>query len=106
MSNFWKTMTLCIFMTGCSSVINRPVVLDTSPATSISLDAKQRMVIAIDRTDENGKKSRTVCAEASPDAVEGIATALAAGVNGAGDEGGQTIGGHGMGGKKSGAARG
>ncbi len=84
MSAVWKTMVLCIVMTGCSSVINRPVVLDTSPATSISLDAKQRMVIAIDRTDENGKKSRTICAEASPDAVVGIATALAAGVNVAG----------------------
>src|SRR5882762_4190445 len=81
MPDFWKTVVLCMVMTGCSSVINRPVVLDTNPATSISLDAKQRMVIVIDRTEKDGKKSRTICAEASPDAVVGIATALAAGVN-------------------------
>jgi hypothetical protein len=84
MLRFLKNVCLCMILTGCTSVINRPIVLDTNPATSVSLDAKQRMVIAIDKGNVDGTKSRTVCAEASPDAVVGIASAIAAGANVAG----------------------
>lgn len=76
-----SVLALTLFLGACTSAIHKPVVLDTSPATSISLDGKQRMIVAI----EKGKdKQKVVCAEPSPDALVGIAASASAGLGLAG----------------------
>ena len=54
-------------LSGCSA-ITKPIKIDTTPPTSISVDAKQRLVIAINRGD-----TTLVCAEPSPDAFRALA---------------------------------
>ena len=71
---------LALIFTGCSSVINKPVVLDSQPPTSLSLDGKQRLVVVVDRGPVWDKR-RALCAEPSPDALTGIAASVAASAN-------------------------
>lgn len=57
---------------GCA--IFRPVTIGGDHPTSLSLDAKQRMVIAVRRPDKSGVPDRlVVCAEPSPDALQVLA---------------------------------
>lgn len=57
---------------GCSSTIHKRFSMDRPSATSISLDAKQRLVVVTDGGGEVGTR-RVLCAEPSPDALVGIA---------------------------------
>ena len=61
---------LFLFIPGCAS---ERFTIDQSPATSLSLDAKQRVVLV---TDKGGgeRKTRVVCAEPSPDVVASVVT--------------------------------
>ena len=70
----------CTLFSGCTSTIHKPLTIDSTPANSISLDGKQRMVIV---TDRGGSKNnaRVVCAEPSPDALVGIAASASAGLS-------------------------
>jgi hypothetical protein len=59
-------------LSGCSSVIHKRFTIDSTPATTVSLDAKQRLVLVTDKGGKDNKK-RIVCAEPSPDAMVGLA---------------------------------
>ena len=72
-----------MLLTGCNSVIYKPVPVDTNPATSFSLDGKQRMILVTDRGGKNHDK-RVLCAEPSPDALVGIAASASGGLSIAG----------------------
>ena len=64
---------IAILVLSACSTIHERFSIDSTPATSVSLDAKQRLVLV---TDKAGLKhdSRAVCAEPSPDAMVGIAS--------------------------------
>jgi hypothetical protein len=72
-----------LLLTGCSSVIYKTVSVDTAPATSLSLDGKQRVILVTDRGGTLHDK-RVVCAEPSPDALVGIAASASGGLSIAG----------------------
>jgi hypothetical protein len=72
-----------LLLTGCSSVIYKTVAVDTTPATSLSLDGKQRVILVTDRGGITHDK-RVVCAEPSPDALVGIAASASGGLSIAG----------------------
>lgn len=57
---------------GCTSTIHKRFSIDRPSATSLSLDAKQRLFIVTDRGGPLGN-ARVTCAEPSPDAIMGIA---------------------------------
>jgi len=57
---------------GCSSDVYKTFTLDKEPTTSVSLDARQRVVLSTDKAGEN-HKSRVICAEPSPDALVSVA---------------------------------
>jgi hypothetical protein len=61
-----------ILLSGCSSTIFEEFSLDDKPTTSLSVDAKQRLLLVTDRGGPS-KNERIVCAEPSPDAIMGIA---------------------------------
>lgn len=65
---------------GCSSVIYRPFSLDTQPATSLSIDARQRFVLVTDKGGKNGNR-RVTCAEPSPDVFSAVAASATANAN-------------------------
>jgi len=59
-----------LFITGCAS---GRFTIDQTPATSLSLDAKQRVVLVTDKGGGESKK-RVVCAEPSPDVLTSVVT--------------------------------
>jgi hypothetical protein len=75
-----KRLILLVFIagflaTGCSGTIFKKFSIDDTPPNSISLDARQRLIIVTDKggpaSDDDGKplqQNRVVCAEPSPDA--------------------------------------
>lgn len=79
-----SALSVLLSTSGCGSTIHRPFAIDTHPATSLSVDAKQRMVFVTDRAttarrSEKGSMQgtkRVLCAEPSPDAIVGVSTAL------------------------------
>lgn len=64
--------TTMLAFVGCSSTIHEQFSIDERPATSLSLDAKQRLFVVTDKGGRN-KDQRVICAEPSPDALVGIA---------------------------------
>src|SRR5512145_2909167 len=71
-----------LLSSGCSSVIHKTFSVDSTPATSVALDVKQRAILATERVDrETGLKRRVVCAEPSPDALVGVAAAASLAVD-------------------------
>lgn len=70
----WKLLIIIapLTFTSCSSVIHERFSLDGQPANSVSLDAKQRVIVVTDKAGEDGNR-RAICAEPSPDAMVGIA---------------------------------
>jgi hypothetical protein len=60
-----------IVISGCSSTIFKTHQFDTVPPTSVSIDAKQRMLVARTRspTEDDPIERLTVCLEPSPDAL-------------------------------------
>lgn len=60
-----------MFTSGCTSDIFRQFNVDHSPPSSLSLDAKQRIILV---TEKGGidHKARIICAEPSPDIVASI----------------------------------
>lgn len=63
---------------GCANYIFRPFNIDD--ANSISVDAKQRMVLVTHRGGKSGDRT-VVCTEPSPDAISALATSAAANVS-------------------------
>lgn len=51
---------------------------DLGGVQTLSIDAKQRLVLVGTRTEKNGRKTRVVCAEPSPDALVAQAAVLSA----------------------------
>jgi hypothetical protein len=64
-------------MCGCSGVIYQPFSLDTQPATSLSVDARQRFLLVTDKGGKLGNR-RVTCAEPSPDVFAAIAASATA----------------------------
>jgi len=64
---------------GCSGVHYKTFSLDKSPTTSLSLDARQRVILVTDRGGPEGNR-RVVCAEPSPDvfATAAVSASLSA----------------------------
>jgi len=62
---------------GCSSVIHQPFSIDTQPATSLSIDARQRLVLVTDKGGKDGNR-RVTCAEPSPDVFSAVAASATA----------------------------
>jgi hypothetical protein len=60
---------------------------DLGGVRTLSIDAKQRLVLVGTRTEEDGTKTRVVCAEPSPDALVAQAAVLSASGNYKGPEG-------------------
>lgn len=67
-----------VLISGCTGTHYRSFTLDSSPRTSLSVDARQRMILTTDRGGPEGNK-RVVCAEPSPDAF--TAASLSAALN-------------------------
>lgn len=70
-------LPLAMGLYGCSGVIYKEFSIDDSPATSLSVDARQRLIFV---THKGTKKhdQRVVCAEPSPDVAVAAAAALSA----------------------------
>lgn len=79
-------LLVLFFISGCTSDIYRQFNIDQSPPTSLSLDAKQRVVLV---TGKGGmaNNSRIICAEPSPD----IAASLQASGSLAGSGNGEAL---------------
>lgn len=71
----------CVSLCGCSTIY-RTVSIDSTPATSVNIDAKERMILVTDKGGTDHR--RVVCAEPSPDTAVGLAasSSLAASVKG------------------------
>lgn len=68
-----KMVCLCLVLsTGCSSAVFEKFHVDTLPPTSLSLDARQRVVLSTAKGGANHNE-QIVCAEPSPDAIVSIA---------------------------------
>ena len=77
---------IIISINGCSTIF-KPIKIDASPPLSVSVDAKQRLVIAIERKMPGEAQGKTiVCAEPSPDAFRALAASGGANVALAGKE--------------------
>lgn len=83
---FWLPLLL-LGLSGCTSTIHRPFSVDTDPATSLSVDARQRIILVTDKGGTDGNR-RVVCAEPSPDVFSALAATAAARAN-VGTEGGE-----------------
>jgi len=68
-------LALCALASGCGSVIYKPFTIDETPPSSLSIDAKQRLLLVTNKGGQN-RDERVVCAEPSPDAMVGVAAAL------------------------------
>ena len=71
-------LTAALAIDGCSRPFYKAFPLDTSPPTSLSLDARQRVVLVTDQGGPQGDR-RVVCAEPSPDVF--AAAAISAGLD-------------------------
>lgn len=69
------TLLLTIGLSGCSNVIYKQFSIDNEPAGSLSLDARQRVILVTDKGGKSGDR-RVVCAEPSPDVMAAIAAAV------------------------------
>ena len=70
----FKLMALLVVgfaLIGCSTIHKR-FTIDDSPPKSLSLDAKQRLVLITEKGGPD-RKQRVVCAEPSPDVATSIA---------------------------------
>src|SRR4051794_39125087 len=73
-----STALACVMLSGCAGgKIFEPYDADK---TSVSMDARQRVILSVDRTGPDGVKRRIVCAEPSPDTI--AAAAASAGLSG------------------------
>src|SRR4051794_25122437 len=73
-----STALACVMLSGCAGgKIFEPYDADK---TSVSMDARQRVILSVDRTGPDGVKRRIVCAEPSPDTI--AAAAASAGLTG------------------------
>jgi len=65
------------------STVYRTVSIDSKPAKSVNIDAKERMILVTDNGGKDGTR-RVVCAEPSPDTAVGLAasSSLAASAKG------------------------
>ena len=70
---------ICVSLAGCSTIY-RTVSIDSKPATSVNIDAKERMILVTDHGGQNGDR-RVICAEPSPDTAVGIAASASAAAN-------------------------
>jgi hypothetical protein len=68
------------FAGGCTSVIYKEYSIDGTPPISLSVDARQRLVLVTDRGGPDGKR-RVVCAEPSPDVFGTLAMGSALNVS-------------------------
>ncbi|MGE3154076.1 MAG: hypothetical protein AB7G48_18660 [Nitrospiraceae bacterium] len=75
--NLALILAIALSVGGCTSTIHKTFTIDNRPAGSVSLDAKQRVILV---TDKGGPRhdERIVCAEPSPDAVVGITASATA----------------------------
>jgi hypothetical protein len=71
---------IAILATGCTGTIFKTFSIDDDTAKSISMDARQRLVIVTDRGGPEGNR-RVVCAEPSPDAFMALAASAGANVS-------------------------
>jgi hypothetical protein len=72
----WILCSVALCLGGCTSTIHKHFSIDEAPPKSLSLDAKQRLVLVTDKggkNEKNRENKRVVCAEPSPDAIMGIA---------------------------------
>jgi hypothetical protein len=72
---------------GCTGTIFKSFSIDDESAKSISMDARQRLVIVTDKGGPKGDR-RVVCAEPSPDAFMALAASAGANVSIGGKEAG------------------
>ena len=73
-----STALACVMLSGCAGgKIFEPYDADK---TSVSMDARQRVILSVDRVGPDGVKRRIVCAEPSPDTI--AAAAASAGLSG------------------------
>jgi hypothetical protein len=73
-----STALASLMLSGCAGgKIFEPYNADQ---TSVSMDARQRVILSVDRTGADGVKRRIVCAEPSPDTI--AAAAASAGLSG------------------------
>jgi len=76
-SSFTILASLSVMLAACDgSTIYRKS--DLGGVQTLSIDAKQRLVLVGTRTEEDGTKTRVVCAEPSPDALVAQAAVLSA----------------------------
>ncbi len=61
-----------LLLAGCSSTIHERFSIDSPTATSLSLDAKQRLFVVTDKGGADHQQ-HVACAEPSPDSVVGVA---------------------------------
>ena len=66
-------------ITGCSSTIHKRFTIDDKPATSLSVDARQRVILVTNSGGRSNDK-HVVCAEPSPDVFAALAAAASADV--------------------------
>ncbi len=85
--------TLSLMLAACdgSTIYKKS---DLGGVHTLSIDAKQRLVLVGTRTEEDGTKTRVVCAEPSPDALVAQAAVLSANGNNKGPEGQPSAGGN------------
>ncbi len=70
-------IAISLFISACSGTHYRSFTLDSTPKTSLSVDARQRVILTTDQGGPDGNK-HVVCAEPSPDvfATAAISAAL------------------------------
>ena len=84
MNNIFHIMGVVILTaasTGCSSIIHEKFSVDGTPAQSLSIDARQRVILVTNKGGKHGSevhKFHVVCAEPSPDMFSTIASSLGA----------------------------
>lgn len=71
------TLLLAMGLYGCSGVIYKEFSIDESPAKSLSVDARQRIILVTDKGGKYGL-NHVVCAEPSPDVAVAVAAAASA----------------------------
>ncbi len=64
------SLIMIVSLSACST-IHKQFSIDSDPATSTSLDAKQRLVLVTDKAGPDHNR-RAICAEPSPDAMVGL----------------------------------
>jgi len=83
----WLLALVLIATIACSSTIHREFSVDREPATSLSIDARQRVIVVTNKGGEGGNR-HVVCAEPSPDVFTALGVTAAAEAK-VGEEGGR-----------------